>query len=89
MSLLAMCQPNILYGGPAGNCPRVLNPFLSASYSNNLHYTTSRPLRQPRDRRLPPCPSHSDGPYTRPNHYVILQSATQLFILEESELWEL
>ena len=27
MSLLAMCQPNILYGGPAGGRTRVRNAF--------------------------------------------------------------
>ena len=29
---------NMFYGGPGGHCPRVLNPFLSTSYSLNLHY---------------------------------------------------
>ena len=28
----------ISYGGPGGHCPRVLNPFLFASYSNNSQY---------------------------------------------------
>ena len=33
-------QANVFYGGPGGHCPRVLNPFLSTSYSLNLYFTT-------------------------------------------------
>ena len=34
------------FGGPFGHCPRVLNPFLSASYSNNSQYIFIRQVCQ-------------------------------------------
>jgi len=41
MSLLAMCQPNILYGGPGGSRTRVQNTFLFISYSNNSYLSSN------------------------------------------------
>ena len=48
MSLLAICQPNILYGGPGRHCPAVLNPFLDNSLRClSIYYTAKLNYRQP------------------------------------------
>jgi len=41
LKLLSFINP---YGGPGGHCPRVLNPFLSTSYSLKLAPLSEYPV---------------------------------------------
>ena len=42
MSLLAMCQPNILYGGPGGSRTRVQNAFTLKGLQQFFTYASWR-----------------------------------------------
>ena len=44
---LGLLEGNVFYGGPGGHCPRVLNPFLVASYNHSMQYNTTITKCQP------------------------------------------